>query len=150
MNAKTAVAKGATQIRWIADVVGFIARVFRIAEGGVAPIVDLVIRLWLAQIFFVSAIVKIANWDNALNLARYEYPVSWMEPVTAAYLGVSIELIGAILLASGLATRFAALSTLVLSLVIQLNYRSLDTHLFWAVLFGWYVVRGMGRCRLID
>jgi putative oxidoreductase len=144
MHPDGTVAQKAAKIRWVADIVGFIARVSRLAERGVAPVVDLIIRLWLAQIFFVSAIIKLANWDNALNLARYEYPVRWMEPVTAAYLGVSIELIGAILLAAGLATRLAALSMLVLSLVIQLNYRALDTHLFWAVLFGWYVVRGAG------
>ena len=144
MNANSALAKSAAQSGWMADIVGFIARAFQIAERGLGPIVDLVTRLWLAQIFFVSAIVKIANWDHALNLARYEYPVSWMDPVTAAYLGVSIELIGAILLATGTATRFAALLMLALSLVIQLNYRALDIHLFWAVLFGWYVVRGAG------
>jgi uncharacterized membrane protein YphA (DoxX/SURF4 family) len=130
--------------RWIADALGWVATIFRVTERGVGPFVDLGIRLWLAQIFFVSGILKIANFENALNLARYEYPVAWMDPVTAAYVGVSIELLGAMLLAIGLATRFAALSMLILALVIQFNYRALDAHLFWALLFGWYVVRGAG------
>lgn len=121
---------------------GRIADAFRFAERSAGPALDLVIRLWLAGIFFTSGVIKISDWDKALFLATYEYPVSWMDPVTAAYLGVSIELAGAVLFALGLATRFAALAMLALSLVIQLNYVVLDINLFWIALFGWYVIRG--------
>jgi len=120
----------------------------RISERTIGPVVDLIIRFTLAQIFFVSGILKFAEWSTALYLAANEYPVSWMSPVTAAYLGVSIELIGAVLLVLGLATRFAAFAMLVLALVIQFNYRMFDAHLFWAALFGWYVVRGAGPISL--
>jgi putative oxidoreductase len=113
-----------------------------------APLLDLVIRLWLAQAFFVSAVLKIAHWDNALYLAEYEYPVSWMDPLSAAWLGAGIELCGSVLLAAGLATRFAAASMLALSIVIQLSYRELDTHLLWVALFAWTVVRGAGPLSL--
>ena len=37
---------------------------------------------------------------------------------------------------------------LILSLVIQFNYLAFDAHLFWAALFGWYVVRGAGPISL--
>lgn len=129
---------------WIAQLMGWVAAVIKFFERTVGPIADLGIRLWLAQIFFVSGIIKLSNWDNALLLSQSEYPVSWLDPITAAYLGVSIELIGAVLLIIGLATRFAALPMLILSLVIQFNYVALDQHLFWAMLFGWFVVRGAG------
>jgi NADH dehydrogenase FAD-containing subunit/uncharacterized membrane protein YphA (DoxX/SURF4 family) len=108
------------------------------------PLLDLYIRLWLAQIFLVSGLLKVANWENALSLARYEYPVPWMDPVTAAYTGVAIELFAPVLLALGLATRAAAAAMLALVLVIQFNYQALDIHLLWAALLGWYVVRGAG------
>src|ERR687892_2629733 len=98
----------------------------RFAERSVAPFVDLVIRLGLAQMFLVSAILKLSNWENAIALATYEYPVSWMDPVTAAYVGIAIELAGGALLAVGLGTRFAAAAMLGLSLVIQFNYVVLD------------------------
>ena len=68
--------------------------------------------------------------------------------MTAAYLGVAIELGGSVLLAMGLATRLAAVAMLALSWVIQFNYVALDTNLFWAVLFGWYVARGAGSWSL--
>jgi hypothetical protein len=38
----------------------------------------------------------------------------------------------------GLATRFAALPVLILSLVIQFSYQPLDQRLDWAILFGWF------------
>jgi len=114
----------------------------------VGPLLDLYTRVWLAQGFFISGLLKLANWDNALNLARYEYPVSWLDPVTAAWTGVSIELLAPVLLVMGLATRAAGFSLLLLTLVIQFNYQALDTHLLWAALSGWYVVRGAGAVSL--
>jgi len=111
-------------------------------------VIELLIRLSLAQVFFVSGVLKASNWENALSLARYEYPVSWMDPVTAAWLGVTIELAGSVLLAAGLATRFAAAALAVLALVIQFNYREFDQHLFWAVLLLGFVVRGAGGLSL--
>ena len=135
-------------VAWPAQWISGFSLAIRAVEASLSPILAVVIRLWLAQIFFVSAILKLANWSNALDLSRYEYPVSWMDPVTAAYVGVTIELLGAIMLATGLATRIAALALLVLSLVIQLNYKVLDVHLFWAVLLGWFVVRGAGALSL--
>ena len=127
---------------------GWAAFAIRGAEQTLWPLLDVVIRLWLAQVFFVSGVLKAANWENALNLAANEYPVSWLDPVAAAWLGVGIELGGSILLALGLFSRAAAAAMLILSLVIQFNYLAFDAHLFWAALFGWYVIRGAGPISL--
>ncbi len=140
--------EAAVHTYWMAQLVDVAATIFRFLERSVGPVVDLLIRMWLAQMFFASAVVKLANWDAALYLAAHEYPVAWMNPVTAAYLGVSIEFFGAALLAVGLATRFAAVSMLILALVVQLNYVVLDSNLFQAALFGWFVVRGAGALSL--
>ena len=128
----------------LAEFMGAWADAVRVAQRTLGPLFDLLIRVWLAQIFFVSGVLKVSNWDNALFLAEHEYPVSWLDPVAAAWLGAATELGGAILLALGLATRFAAAPLLVLALVIQFEYQALDTHLFWAALFLWYLVRGAG------
>jgi len=120
----------------------------RVAEVTLYPFLDLAIRLWLAQAFWVSGVLKLANWDTALTLATYEYPVSWLDPFTVAVLGVSIEVLGSMLLAFGLATRLAAIPMLILSLVIHFEYRALDLNLYWAALFGWYVVMGAGPISL--
>jgi NADH dehydrogenase/putative oxidoreductase len=60
----------------------------------------------------------------------------------------AIEIICPPLLVFGLATRFATLPMLILSLVIQFSYQALDQHLFWAILFGWFVVKGAGPISL--
>jgi NADH dehydrogenase/putative oxidoreductase len=128
----------------LADAMRLWADAVRVAQRTLGPLADLLIRLWLAQVFFVSGVLKASNWDNALLLAEHEYPVSWLDPVTAAWLGAATELGGSVLLALGLATRFAAAPMLALALVIQVEYHALDTHLFWAVLFAWYLVWGAG------
>ncbi len=133
---------------FLARVVGGWADSFRMLGRTLAPLVELGIRLWIAEIFLVSGILKLGAWDTALFLAATEYPVSWLDPVTAAYLGVTIEIVCAILLALGLATRVAALPMLMLSVVIQANYVALDEHLFWSALLGWLVLRGAGPLSL--
>jgi NADH dehydrogenase/putative oxidoreductase len=135
-------------LAWVATLMGWMGEVFRLSERSIGPVVDLLIRLRLAQIFFVSGVLKAADFEHAIYLSTHEYPVSWMDPVTAAYLGVAIELGGSVLLAVGLATRLAAMAMLALSWVIQFNYVALDTNLFWAALFGWYVARGAGSLSL--
>ena len=131
----------AVTIRWASDAT-------RIAEKTTGPLLDVFIRLWLAGIFWASGMVKLQSWTTALYLSAHEYPVSWLDPVTAAWLGEAIEIVCPPLLVFGLATRFAALPMLILSLVIQFSYQALDQQLFWAVLFGWFVVRGAGPISL--
>jgi NADH dehydrogenase/putative oxidoreductase len=119
-----------------------------LADAGLGSLLDLAIRWWLAGIFWVSGILKATNWPAALELARGEYPVPWLDPVAAAWLGAAVELVCPVFLLLGLATRIAALPMLVLSLVIQAYYKELPDHLFWAILLGWLVVRGPGALSL--
>lgn len=117
-------------------------------EKGVAPPFDLFLRLWLGQIFWLSGLVKLNDWQQALWLSANEYPVSWLDPGTAAWIGAAIEIIGPVLLVLGLATRAAAAALLGLTLVMQYAYQENDQHLAWALLFGWYVVMGAGKLSL--
>jgi NADH dehydrogenase/putative oxidoreductase len=137
-----------TRSAGLARAIGLWADTFRVLQRSAAPGIDLLIRLWIAQIYFVSGVVKIADWDRALYLSANEYPVSWLDPASAAYAGIAIELIGPLLLACGLATRFAALAMAALALVIQFEYAAFDAQLFWAALLGWFVVFGAGPLSL--
>ena len=118
--------------------------VFGAADRAAHPFRDLILRLWLAQIFFRAAIVNLADWKGTLYLFAHEPPVSWMDPVTVAYLGTGIELIAPFLLALGLATRPAALALLAVTLAMQGTYEQLNAHVFWALLFAWYALMGAG------
>jgi putative oxidoreductase len=116
----------------------------RVLRGLAWPKVELATRLWLAQIYFVSGVLKLTHWDTALYLATHEYPVSWASAGSAAAIGASIEVIGGALLAAGFMTRYAAAPMLALALVAQFAYLPFDNQLFWAALFAWYAVCGAG------
>jgi NADH dehydrogenase FAD-containing subunit/uncharacterized membrane protein YphA (DoxX/SURF4 family) len=130
-----------TLLRFVRRSTDFSVRVLR---GLWWPKLELASRLWLAQTFFVSGCLKLGHWQTALYLASHEYPVAWMSPVSAAYVGVSIEVLGGALLAAGFMTRYAATPMLILSLVAQFDYMPFDNQLFGAVLCGWYAVFGAG------
>lgn len=120
----------------------------RAGENLAWPWLDLAVRLWLAQTFFVSGLLKLADWNTALALATHEYPVSWLAPASAALLGVITETVFPVLLAAGLLTRLAALPLLALTLVIEFEYRALPEHLVWALLFAGYAILGAGPLAL--
>jgi NADH dehydrogenase FAD-containing subunit/uncharacterized membrane protein YphA (DoxX/SURF4 family) len=115
-----------------------------IVRQWVWPKVEVTMRLWLAKIFLMSGILKLGNWQTALELATYEYPVSFLSAVHSAYLGVSVELLGGVLLALGAMTRLSAVALFGLSVVIQVEYRPFDNQLFWMALFAWYAIGGAG------
>src|SRR5579864_2807552 len=125
---------------WLPRVLALHAEVFRRLAGLGWSTLDLVVRIGLAQQFFVSGLLKVTNWQAALYLAENEYRVSWMNPVTAAYTGAAIEVLCPILLIAGLFTRYTSIPMLILTLVVQFNYNAVDSQLFSAVLLGWLVI----------
>ena len=112
------------------------------------PILDVIVRLTIAQTVFRSGLVKLADFDVAVMLATYEYPVSWMSPHTAAVIGLLIEVVVPVLLTLGLFTRSAAVALAALLAVSQASYLALDSNLFMIALSLWYIVRGAGAFSL--
>lgn len=108
------------------------------------PLIDLIVRLVIAQTVFRSGLVKLANFDVALQLATYEYPVSWLSPHVAATIGLLIEVIVPVLLVFGLLTRTAAFALAALLVVSQVSYLPLDSNLFMIALSLWLFIRGAG------
>ncbi|MEP3226345.1 MAG: FAD-dependent oxidoreductase [Parasphingorhabdus sp.] len=119
-------------------------KTYRSIIGLISPFFDILVRIFVAQAIFRSGIVKLSDWDTALSLARFEYPVSWMAPETAALIGVLIEIIAPILLLFGLFTRGAAFAILTLLAVSQIEYVATDLNLWLIAILGWYVLRGAG------
>lgn len=116
----------------------------RVLQSLVWPKIDTLIRLGLAQAFFVSGIMKVTHWGETLAAASHDFPVPLMTPVSAAYGGVIVEIVGGVLLALGLMTRYAALALLTLSVTSLVVYGSSDSQLCCAALFGWYAIHGAG------
>lgn len=107
-----------------------------------APLVDLLIRLYVAEVFFRSGLLKLQNWSGTLYLFREEYRVPLLPPEPAAWLGTFGEIFFPVLLALGLGARFAALALSFFNViavvsfwhVLKGNEAALNSHLFWGFL----------------
>lgn len=119
-------------------------------------IVDLAIRLYVAQVFFRSGLLKIGNWDGTLYLFENEYRVPLLPPEAAAWLGTFGELFFPPLLALGLAARFAALSLSAVNAVAVISFwhvlgqneAALMSHFYWGALLLVTLCHGPGSLSL--
>lgn len=104
-----------------------------------APLLDLGLRLFIADVFFKSGLTKIQNWDSTLYLFNDVYAVPLLPPEFAAYLATGAELGLSVLLALGLFGRFAAAGLFILNGVAVISYEELSEcgvshHLYWGLL----------------
>src|SRR5215472_8499441 len=75
-------------------------------------IVQFLLRLSIASVFWHAGMTKIASWDTTIALFRDEYMVPVLPPELAASLAATVELTCPVLLVLGLATRLATLPML--------------------------------------
>jgi putative oxidoreductase len=106
--------------------------VSRAALRVAAPVVDLLTRLSLAKAFFAPGML----------------PGSSVADFHAAWPMIIAQIVGPLLLTVGFWVRPVALVMLLLTLLAQSSGAPQDEHLFWAALFGWYVVHGAGPLSL--
>lgn len=121
--------------------------------SGATALVDLVVRLWVAAVFFKSGLVKIQSWDTTLLLFTNEYHVPLLSPWLAAVLGTGAELTLPVFLALGLGARIAAGALFVFNIVAVISYpelegAGLDQHYVWGILLAVTLVHGAGLASL--
>lgn len=117
------------------------------------PVLDLAIRLYVANVFFKSGLLKIGNWDGTLYLFANEYRVPLLPPEAAAWLGTFGELAFPPLLALGIAARFSALALSFVNLVAVVSFwhvlgqneAALMSHFYWGLLLLVTVCHGPGK-----
>ncbi|MDE3036939.1 MAG: DoxX family protein [Pseudomonadota bacterium] len=113
-----------------------------------SPLIDLTARLWMANVFWKSGILKISDWNNTLYLFTNEFPVPGMPPFLAAVFGTTFELACPVLLTLGLASRFATVPLLVMTAVINFTYDDNIQHYYWAMLLAFILLHGPGKISL--
>jgi putative oxidoreductase len=119
----------------------------------VSPAVDLAARIWLANVFWKSGLVKIASWEATTMLFNFEYQVPLLPPEVAAVLATSVELGGSVLLAFGLGARFGTAALWVLNITAATSYPELSAsglrdHIFWGILLTLFFFHGPGKLSL--
>ena len=115
-----------------------------------APLLDLGLRLYLADVFFKSGLTKIKSWDSTLYLFNDVYHVPLLPPAVAATMAASAELGLSVLLVLGLFGRFAASGLFILNIVAVISYADLseagiNQHLSWGILLGVLLILSRGN-----
>lgn len=113
-------------------------------------IVQLVARIAVARVFWVSAQTKLASWQVTEQLFAYEYQLPLIDPAIAARLATATELTGAVLVFLGMFSRLGALMLLGVTAVIQIFVfpQSWPDHILWAALLLLIFARGAGAISL--
>lgn len=120
-----------------------------IANKFAAPLLDLGFRLYVAEDFFRSGVVRFkdylnGSWDTQLFLFEMEHPVAGLDAAMVAPITTAAELILPVLLALGLFTRFGAAGIFVMALVIQMAYIESFQHILWMALMLSVFIKGPG------
>lgn len=117
------------------------------------PLLSLLGRLYVAQVFFLSGLTKIRDWEITLLLFNDEYKVPLLSPEVAAVMGTAGELILPVLLVLGLGGRLAPLGLSVVNVVAVLSLAeiepaALQQHISWGIVLAVLAVFGTGRWTL--
>ncbi|MDE0310172.1 MAG: DoxX family protein [Acidiferrobacterales bacterium] len=115
-----------------------------------APIGDLILRIWVANVFWKSGLTKISNIDSTMYLFEYEYAVPIIPFELAAYLAIAAELVLPLMLVFGFAARAAAGALFVFNIIAVVSYSALNAvgiaqHQVWGIMLLVLLLRGPGQ-----
>lgn len=116
-----------------------------------APLLDLALRLYVADVFFKSGLTKIKSWDSTLYLFSDVYQVPLLNTDVAAYVATAGELGLSVLLVLGLFGRFATAGLFILNAVAAYSYYSglseagLFQHFAWGTLLAVLLILSRGK-----
>jgi putative oxidoreductase len=118
-----------------------------------SPVADLLLRLYVASVFWKSGAVKIMDMEMTIKLFTHEYQVPILSCEIAAYLCTGIELLFSALLVLGLVTRGSALILFILNFMAVISYPALldvalKWHLVWGLILLIIVCHGPGKLSL--
>lgn len=123
------------------------------ALDSLQPLAALAARMYVAQVFFLSGLTKLRDWEITIALFTEEYKVPLLSPAAAAFMGTAGELVLPVLLVLGLGGRFAALGLFVVNAVAVISLADIppaafQQHVFWSALLAGLAIFGPGRWSL--
>ena len=157
----TSISQQTSAVGTLASVARFVDGVERIVRAVALPsFVQLVLRFALAVPFWKSGILKWDGFlqlkDTAVTLFTDEFmlhlpggPYPYPAPAVMAFLSGCAEITFPVLLVLGLATRFAALGLLFMTLIVELTVPDgWPVHITWAAMALAIIAWGPGRLSL--
>lgn len=121
------------------------------------PYGDLIVRIWIARIFFLSGLTKVECWSSTLMLFQNVYHVPMLPPYFAACLGTLCELILPILLVLGLGGRLFIFIFFIYNFICVISFNflwtpaghaGLEDHINWGLLLMMLMFHGSGKISL--
>ena len=152
-NVLTLLERKLSMIPKIAAFIRPFIRVFNL----LTPVADLLARIWVAQIFFLSGLVKIQAWQSTTMLFEHVYHVPLISPYVAAVLATGAELILPVLLVLGLGGRFLIFIFFCYNAICAISYpflwtaegaMGLSQHINWGLLLMLMMFHGSGKLSL--
>jgi len=115
--------------------------------------VFLLIRLYIANVFFKSGLTKLRDWESTLMLFEYEYEVPVLSYEVAAWLATAGELVLPVLLVVGLFSRLTAVGLFFINAVAVISLTDMpaaafNEHVIWGVLILMVVLLGAQKFSL--
>lgn len=109
----------------------------------------LAVRIYMANIFLTSGLLKLDSWSTTLLLFEYEFKLPFIPFAVAAVLAAGTEIIFGGLLMAGLLSSLSAFVFLMMTLVIEIFVLpGTAVHPFWMLALGTIIVFGGGRFSL--
>jgi len=113
------------------------------------PLAALLARLYIAQVFFLSGLTKLRDWEITVALFTDEYKVPLLPPALAAAMGTAGEIALPVLLVLGVGGRFSPLGLFVVNAVAVISLgeiapAALQQHVFWGSLLAGLAIYGLG------
>ena len=122
---------------------------FSLSQKWLQDLILLFIRIWIANVFLRSGLLKIFSWDSTLYLFANEYNVPLLPSELAAILGTTTEICAGVAVLIGFGTRIAAIALLCLTAVIEIFvYPGTQEHYYWMILLSILISFGAGRFSL--
>lgn len=114
------------------------------------PLIDLGVRLWVANVFWKSGVQSLRDWQSTVDLFTYEFHVPLLSPLVAAAVGTGVEIIFPVFLALGLAGRFSAGVLFIFNIMAVISYPGLNNvglkdHIYWGILLLVSFLHGPGK-----
>jgi putative oxidoreductase len=137
-----------SQFRWLERGLGAWDQLTRLLNS-LQPLAALLARLYIAQVFFLSGLTKLRDWEITVALFTDEYKVPLLPPAAAAFMGTAGELVLPVLLVLGLGGRLSALGLFVVNAVAVISLSeiapaALQQHVFWGSLLAGLAIYGLG------